>query len=111
LTGEVSLRERKLGGIAVSDKEIEAGKRWVEETLKRIAAEEYVTIEDLEWGRDFDKSLEKIAVKVGGKRAVERFSWEELGDCQGCKSTQARLEARLRELIKSLTHSGKKIGF
>jgi hypothetical protein len=95
--------------------QIEAGKKWVQQTIMKLAAEYAVTIDNLEWrvsNKDFDRAMLSIAIFIKNERQIEKFSEENLSDCPKSPDVREELESRLRNLIRSKSsQSGNKIGF
>ena len=91
--------------------QMENGKRWVEETITKLATEYNVPVADLLWGeggKDFDSNMLSLVFFLGNKRYVEKFSRNSLEDCPGSENVRVQLENRLRRLIRSTTSQSTK---
>lgn len=107
------------------DTELQKGKKWIQEALKKVAQEEQIQIIKSYWnpinpnpenGQEF-RTIEKWELtataykeSLGQKELAIRFPEEHLEDCLNHRKFQSELQTRLRkELIKSFPQ--KKIGF
>lgn len=91
------------------EEQVQAGKDWIVETLWRLAAEEKVPLERLEWQEkrsreDVDRDLHPLFIYLPGQRIVERFKEDfDLADCgAGDENVRTRLGTRLRAVVRSL---------
>jgi hypothetical protein len=95
--------------------QIELGKRWVEEIIIKYAGEYELPIEKLEWGessKDFDRGVLSLAYYVNQERYIEKFSEENLSDCEGSPEVKKALEDRVKRFTKTKSaESEKRIGF
>ena len=88
----------------------EAGKLWVESTLKRLAGESNILVENISWKgpsddpRLFDRMSYAIYFCVGGKKESIEFPMDTLEDCVDDKEMQLRVESKIRERITPLKH-------
>ena len=92
----------------------EAGKLWVESTLKRLAGESNILVENISWKgpsddqRLFDRMSYAIYFYVGGKKeSIElpiELPMDTLEDCVDDKEIQLRVESKIRERITPLKH-------
>jgi len=105
----------------MSQSELQAGMKWVEERFEAIAGELGADASlpnpphEARWGSTgeaFMKNTHLMAYYIGGERRVWEFRRENLEDAgAGAQSVQKKLEAQIRSLLKSAIPSGKKIGF
>ena len=86
--------------------QMENGKRWVEQTIMKLATEYDVPVADLVWGegeKDFDSNMLSLVYFIEKKRYVKKFIKDSLEDCPGSENVRVQLENRLRHLIRSKT--------
>ena len=98
----------------MSQEDIQAGRDWVTETFKRLAEQSHVQIECVEWkvsDQDFDRDMHSLVFILGDTRRVEKFSRQDLTYCQGESGVRAKLESRIRGIVKSLSAPEQKLGF
>lgn len=93
----------------MSENEITKGRTWIENTLRSIATEFGVKIVITEW-RHVGLS-EYLTYAIDGKPRVEKFSEDNIEDCQNSENVKSSLEDRLRKMITSACSSTPKIGF
>ena len=95
---------------ALGRRGVEAGKRWVETTLIRLAGESNIGVENISWKgpsddpKHFDRMSYSICFYVGGKGENIEFLMDDLEDCVSDDETQLRIESNIREKIISLKH-------
>ncbi len=88
----------------MSNEELEIGKQSVVEMIEKAASEFDVQVTNLEWNQssiDFDELKWTLAYFITDKRYIEKFSEDELEDCQGDSSVRENLETRIKQLVKS----------
>ena len=90
------------------ENELTQGKTWIENTLRSIAAEFGVKIDEMKWSYTGD--IESLNYVIDGKLLIEKFSEENLEDCPNHNIVKRSLEKRLRKMIMSACSSTPKIG-
>jgi hypothetical protein len=88
----------------MTKKQIEVGKKWVEETLKKIAIENGLSLDILIWGvskEGFDKGIASLVYFIGDNRYTKKFTENDLSDLAEAPDIRKKLEKRLRGLKKS----------
>jgi hypothetical protein len=99
----------------VSDEKLDGGRRWIIETLYRIAQEESVEIDDPpEW--EVDGLYWKLALQVGDRRQILKLWRPNVDDVDGAKgeataSVRSKVEDELRGFIGLFTPPRRNIGF
>ena len=96
----------------MSEEEKQFGMNWIITTLRSFSDESDIQIEDMEWvSYDFDRGSHSLLIRANGKQEVEKFSHEDLTDCQNDKNVRLEIEGRLKKLIKSIVSRKNRIGF
>ena len=95
--------------------EIRKGKKWIEETTKRVATEYRRSITNLKWrigNKGVKNGMYSLVFRIGKIRYVEIFSEDDLSDLPKNPDIKTKVEERLKNLLKSKgSQPGKKIGF
>jgi hypothetical protein len=85
------------------DPQIESGKRWVETQLQELSRELAILVDGFEWERTAKDLIEGtlcLAISLGGKRRVVRFSQNDLADLEATPEIQGSLSRHLRRFLK-----------
>ena len=92
--------------------EIRKGKKWIEETPKRVATEYRRGIDNLKWRmgkKGVQDGMYSLVFFIEKIRYVEIFSEDDLSDLPKTPDIKTKVERRLRNLMKSKgAHPGKK---
>ena len=90
--------------------EIKRGKKWVEETTKRIATEYRRSIDKFRWriGKGIQNGMYSLVFSIEKIRYVEIFSEDDLADLPKAPDIKTRVERRLRDLMKGIRSETKK---
>lgn len=92
--------------------EIRKGKKWIEETTKRVATEYRRGIDNLKWRmgkKGVQDEMYSLVFFIEKVRYVEIFSEDDLSDLPKTPDIKTKVERRLRNLMKSKgAHPGKK---
>ena len=105
--------------------QLDAGKRWVEQTLLRYAKKLEVSVEikppawsdeqeQPDGGKNFDMRRVRFVPLVNGMPCRDErlvFTEENLTDIPSTESVRAELEEKIKEFIKSCATKPRKIGF
>ncbi len=89
-----------------TEKQLEQGKKWVEDKLRELAQEYKVPIKQLEWRLDIDYQLRlSLEISTDDKPQIEKFYELDLTDCTVDDKVKARLEKKLVIIVESLIPS------
>jgi hypothetical protein len=80
----------------MSHEELEQGKSWVEDTIRRLARERGVEVtEPFQWHHDFNREVYWLGAVMNGVTKRWSFSFENLEDCVGDRNVQRDLQKTL----------------
>lgn len=79
----------------MSTSEAEQGKKWIEELIRRLAAERSLPVSEFQWWFDFDHRVHWLRATFGPREELWKFSDESLQDCVGDRNIQRALEKTL----------------
>ncbi|MBI3330213.1 MAG: hypothetical protein HYZ81_26335 [Nitrospinae bacterium] len=83
-----------------------AGKRWVEDTLRRLAGELNIPVEELRWRDDFPGPyLSSLSFNVRGGRGMIEVRLREIQDCPNPsnQTVRASLEEQVRNCLRDVS--------
>ena len=84
---------------------IRNGKRWIEETAKKIATEYHQSIDNLKWKvgkKGIEDEMYSLVFSIEKVRYVQVFREEDLSDLPQKADIKMKVERRLRDLMKSI---------
>lgn len=86
-------------------KQIQEGRKWVEDQIHRFAEKFQIEIKGLEWGEDFKRDQQLLALVLDKKRGIEKFSDEDIMDIPGTPHLREEILPRLETFVKKFTAS------
>ena len=92
------------GEIKMTMAGIRKGKKWIEETTKRVATEYHRSIDNLKWrtrNKGVEDGMYSLVFLMGEIRYVEIFSEDDLSDLPKTPDMKVKVERRLRNLMNS----------